>query len=368
MTPDEADFLLSSYQYELPPEQIAQFPPEKRGSSRLLVMQRAGELALAHKNFNDLPDCLPDKALLVVNNARVLQARLTGARATGGKADFLLLTPLPIVLERARCDAAAADNAFYAEVKGLLRAGGSVRDGESLHFGAGISVTVLETAPFGVRRVRLSWHEDLAASFATAGHIPLPPYIKRPDNEEDAARYQTIYAANSKTGAVAAPTAGLHFTPLLRESLTAKGFEWVEITLYVGYGTFSPVRCEDIRSYNMYKEYIEIQEDAANAIIKARAQGRPVLAVGTTSARALEGVAELCGKVRPYTGWTDIFLCPGKKFRVVDALLTNFHLPKSSLLMLVSAFAGRERVLAAYTEGVRGGYRFFSYGDAMLLR
>ncbi|MDR2055337.1 MAG: tRNA preQ1(34) S-adenosylmethionine ribosyltransferase-isomerase QueA [Desulfovibrio sp.] len=365
---DEADFSLASYRFELPPERIAQFPPENRGSSRLLVMPRRGEFSPKHRRFEELPDCLPKNALLVANNARVLPARLMGERHTGGKAEFLLLTPLPLVLERARRDASrkAADKARYAEVSGLIRAGGRIREGETLHFGAGLSVTALEPASFGAWRALLGWRDDLAGSFAAAGRIPLPPYIKRPDGEEDAERYQTVYAARDKTGAVAAPTAGLHFTPAMRERLAAD-FEWVEITLYVGYGTFSPVRSEDIRGHRLHREYLEIPEKAAHAVSRAKAEGRPVLAIGTTSARALEGVADLCGKARPYAGMTDIFLHPGREFRVVDALLTNFHLPRSSLLMLVSAFAGRKRVLAAYEEAVKSGYRFFSYGDAMLI-
>lgn len=376
MIPDEADFSLSSYRFDLPSEQIAQFPPEERGASRLLVLPRKGASdprpELRHGMFGDLPDCLPDNALIIANNSRVLQARLLGSRGTGGKVEFLLLTPLPLVMERARPDkrlgGTGGAEAFSAEAEGLVRCGGSVREGETFAFGAGISVTVLESGPFGQRRVRLAWQGDLAKAFAATGHIPLPPYIKRADGEEDLSRYQTVYARSDKTGSVAAPTAGLHFTPAMREKLADRGFEWAEVTLYVGYGTFSPVRCEDIRSHRMHREYVEVPEATAAAIARAKAQGRPVVAVGTTSVRTLEGVAELCGRVQPYTGWTDIFLYPGRNFRVVDAVLTNFHLPESSLLMLVSAFAGRERMLAAYAEAVTRGYRFFSYGDAMLIK
>lgn len=370
MIPEEADFLLQSYCFDLPQEQIAQFPSEERGGSRLLILPRSGDTALCHERFANLPDCLPQGALLVANNSRVLQARLLGTRATGGKVEFLLLTPLPLLLERALPDKRGARGCgtFSAEAEGLVRSGGSVREGETFAFGAGISVTVLESGPFGHRRVRLAWQGDLAAAFASTGHIPLPPYIKRADGQEDMSRYQTVYARADKTGSVAAPTAGLHFTPDMREKLAERGFEWAEVTLYVGYGTFSPVRCEDIRSHRMHREYVEVPEATAQAIARAKAQGRPVLAVGTTSVRALEGVAELCGRVQPYTGWTDIFLYPGRGFRVADALLTNFHLPESSLLMLVSAFAGRKRVLEAYAEAVSRGYRFFSYGDAMLIR
>ena len=362
---EETDFLLENYRFDLPQEQIAQFPPSERGGSRLLVMPRTGALNLRHEKFCDLPDCLPEGALLIANNSRVLQARLLGTRSTGGKVEFLLLTPLPLVVERGRAD---KNGGFSAEAEGLVRSGGSIREGESFDFGAGIGVTVLESGPFGQRRVRLSWKGDLAAAFAATGHIPLPPYIKRPDAEDDLSRYQTIYARQDKTGSVAAPTAGLHFTPPLREKLADRGFQWAEVTLYVGYGTFSPVRNADIRSHRMHREYVEIPEATALANAEARAQKRPIVAVGTTSLRALEGVAELCGRVQAYTGWTDIFLYPGRALRVVDGLVTNFHLPESSLLMLVSALVGRKRMLDTYAEAVAQGYRFFSYGDAMLIR
>ena len=371
MIPEEADFFLSSYRFDLPPEQIAQFPPEERGASRLLVMPRKGAPdpcpELRHAMFSELPDLLPPGALIVANNSRVLQARLLGSRFTGGKVEFLLLTPLPLVMERASPDKAGGADAFSAEAEGLVRCGGSVREGETFAFGAGIRVTVLESGPFGKRRVRLAWRGDLAKAFAATGHIPLPPYIKRADGEEDLSRYQTVYARDDKTGSVAAPTAGLHFTPALRERLAARGFEWAEVTLYVGYGTFSPVRSEDIRGHRMHREYVEVPEATAEAVARAKAQGRPVLAVGTTSVRTLEGVAELCGRVQPYTGWTDIFLYPGRSFRVVDAMLTNFHLPESTLVMLVSALAGKENILHAYEVAVQEKYRFFSFGDAMLI-
>ena len=274
MIPDEADFSLSSYRFDLPPEQIAQFPPEERGASRLLVLPRKGASdprpELRHGMFGDLPDCLPENALIIANNSRVLQARLLGSRGTGGKVEFLLLTPLPLVMERARPDkrpgGTGGAEAFSAEAEGLVRCGGSVREGETFAFGAGISVTVLESGPFGQRRVRLAWQGDLAKAFAATGHIPLPPYIKRADGEEDLSRYQTVYARSDKTGSVAAPTAGLHFTPAMREKLADRGFEWAEVTLYVGYGTFSPVRCEDIRSHRMHREYVEVPEAGYSCI------------------------------------------------------------------------------------------------------
>lgn len=362
----DEDFSLAAYHYDLPPDQIAQFPPEQRGASRLLMLPRQGEFRLEHHLFAELPDLLPPGALLIANNSRVLQARLLGTRGTGGKVEFLLLTPLPLVRESARRRKDTADG-WTAEVSGLVRSGGSIREGESVAFGAGITVTVLESGPFGQRRVQLDWEGDLAAAFAATGHIPLPPYIKRSDDAEDLSRYQTVYAREDKLGSVAAPTAGLHFTEELRQRLAGQGVQWAEVTLYVGYGTFSPVRCEDIRQHRMHREYIEVPEATVTAIQQARAERRPIIAVGTTSVRALEGAAEMCGSLQPYTGWTDLYMYPGRRFRVVDGMITNFHLPESSLLLLVSAFAGRHRILSAYAEAVRQGYRFFSYGDAMLI-
>lgn len=376
------EFCLASYDFRLPREQIAQYPPDRRGNSRLMVLDRHPawvEVSPASgrqpsdadtprdARFCDLAHWLPPRALLVANNSRVLPARLLGTRASGGKVEFLLLTPLPLVLAASAPDAAAA-RGRCAEAEGLLRCGGRVRLGEELDFGAGIAVTPLERGPFGRYRVRLRWRGDLAAAFEAAGQLPLPPYIRRPPEREDMERYQTTHAREDKTGSVAAPTAGLHFTPELRNSLEALGFGWTEITLYVGYGTFSPVRVRDIRQHRIHAEYAEVSEQAAADVARARAEGRPVVAIGTTSARVLEGVAALAGEVRPFAGWIDIFLYPGRPFRVTDALLTNFHLPQSSLVMLVSAFAGRRRVLAAYAAAVERGYRFFSYGDAMLIR
>ncbi len=367
---EEKDFWLSSYRFDLPEEQIAQFPPDERGQSRLMVLPRKTKqpsiLDVKHAYFQELSSYLPRNPLFVVNNSRVLQARLLGTRPSGGKVEFLLLSPLPLVVAAAK-PLKDKSGWFEAEANGLVRAGGRVNDGDIFDFGAGISVTVLESGPFGQRRVMLAWHGDLASAFAATGHIPLPPYIKRRDDDEDQNRYQTIFAKSEKVGSVAAPTAGLHFTESIKQELVDLGVSWAEITLYVGYGTFSPVRSDDIRSHRMHREYIEVPEETADAIRKAKAEGRPVIAVGTTSVRALEGVVELCGKVQPFTGWTDIFLYPGRPFKVVDGIITNFHLPESSLLMMISGFVGRQRLLDAYASAVAKGYRFFSYGDAMLI-
>ncbi len=366
MTHDEEDFKLSSYVFDLPDEQIAQFPPTNRGGSRLLCLNRkTGEVV--HSNFTSLGDFLPKNALLVANNSRVLHARLIGVRPSSGKVEFLLLTPLPLLLS-APTPVRGRDGWQEAEAEGLVRAGGRVYDGDVFTFGARIEVTIVEAGPFGQRRVKLAWSGNLADAFAAAGHIPLPPYIKRPDEDEDKVRYQTIFARDDKTGSIAAPTAGLHFTGDLRASLEQDGFSFSEITLYVGYGTFSPIRADDIRRHRMHREYVEVPESTADALAEAKKTGRPVVAVGTTSARALEGVNELCGKIQPFAGWTDIFIYPSRRFKVVDAMLTNFHLPESSLLVMVSAFAGRKQIIDAYHEAVQAGYQFFSYGDAMLIK
>lgn len=356
------DFDLHSYRYDLPEERIAQQPPAVRGTSKLLVLDRASGLNSLHA-FPDLPDLLPPGALLVANNSRVLPARLFGAKPSGGRVEFLLLTPLPLI-----SPSPAPDGSLSAEVDCLLKATKGPRPGETALFDPDLSLTVLSRGEFGRSKARLTWRGDLSSLFSRLGHMPLPPYIHRPDTPEDAARYQTTYADPSKAGSVAAPTAGLHFTPGLRSTLLGRGFSWVEVTLYVGYGTFSPVRCRDIRAHAMHEEWIEVPSSTAAAIQEARSSHRPVVAIGTTSARALEGMFAALGHVGPYTGPTDLYLYPGRPFRVLDALLTNFHLPESSLLIMVSTLAGRERILEAYDFALKSGFHFFSYGDAMLIR
>lgn len=395
------DTLLSSYRFSLPETQIAQEPGE-RGGSRLLVTDRVpeGTAGPVHARFADLPDYLPRGALLVANNSRVVPARLMGRRPGGGRAEFLLLTPLPLAGSVAAPQGATT---FVADVEGLIRPAARIRPGDELVFApareterdpsradagmperGGLRVTVLEKGAFGRCRARLCWSsacdrggEETAAAalrrrFETLGHLPLPPYIRRPDTPEDARRYQTVYAREDKAGSVAAPTAGLHFTEDMRRQLREKGFEWAEVTLHVGYGTFSPVRCADLRDHVMHAEYAEVPAETALAVNRARAAGRPVLAVGTTAARTLEGAAAATGGetagIGPYAGWVNIFIRPGYVFRIIDGLITNFHLPESTLLMLVSALTGRERMLALYADAVERGYRFFSYGDAMLIR
>jgi len=358
LSPD--DFLLSSYRYDLPEEQIAQHPPAQRGESRLLVLnRRTGHIR--HSAFSKLTEHLPPRALLVANSSRVFAARLSGARFTGGKVECMLLTPLPLVLENAED---TGNGSFQAEVECLLRSSKKIQAGETLAFGS-LRVVVLERGAYGLHRTLLAWQGSLSQHFARDGHIPLPPYIRRPDAPEDAERYQTVYA--NEEGSIAAPTAGLHFTRSLLHALAERHFAWVEICLHVGYGTFNPVRSKDIRSHRMHREYLVINQESVHAIARAKADGRPVVAVGTTAARAIEGCVAACGTLTAFRGWTDIFLYPGFTFRVLDGMITNFHLPESSLLMLVSAFAGREHILDAYAEAAQQGYRFFSYGDAMLI-
>ena len=342
----------SDFNFELPPELIAQTPLDRRDASRLLVLDRSTG-AWEHRHFFDLPSYLRPGDCLILNDSRVLPARLLGHRLPGGGACEVLL-----LIDRG--------NKTW---ECLVRPGKRMRVGAKLSFGDGeLTAEVVEELPSGNRLVRFDYEGIFLEVLDRLGKMPLPPYIKRSDAEEDFSRYQTIYSREEKTGSVAAPTAGLHFTDELRETLRQRGFQWAEVTLYVGYGTFSPVRCEDIRNHQMHREYVELPEETANAIAEAKARHRPVIAVGTTSVRTLEGVAQVCGRAQPFAGWTDIFLYPGRPFRVVDGIITNFHLPESSLLMLVSAFAGRKRILEAYQEAVKEGYRFFSYGDAMLIR
>ncbi|MFI3272361.1 MAG: tRNA preQ1(34) S-adenosylmethionine ribosyltransferase-isomerase QueA [Pseudomonadota bacterium] len=385
------DLLLSSYVYDLPEERIAQYPAAVRGQSRLMVINRA-EGTREHGHFSDICEHLPKGALLIVNNSKVLPARLLGHRASGGKVEFLMLTPLPLVAQSeleldttpfpvsllpsdasgaSAFSGASASPALQwrmAEVEGLLKASKALRSGEILDFGPKLKLEVIHKGDFGRSRVKLFWQGDLGERFATQGHLPLPPYIRREDATADHDRYQTVFAREDKLGSVAAPTAGLHFTPEIRQKLAEHGIEWAEVTLYVGYGTFSPVRCDHILDHEMHAEYVTLSHETVDAIEKAKAEGRPVVAVGTTSSRVLEGVATTLGSLQPYTGWINIFMYPGYTFKVVDQLITNFHLPESSLLMLVSAFAGRINMLTAYKEAVAMEYRFFSYGDAMLLK
>ncbi|WP_027720597.1 tRNA preQ1(34) S-adenosylmethionine ribosyltransferase-isomerase QueA [Maridesulfovibrio zosterae] len=355
------DYFLQSYNFELPEKQIAQCPAVMRHGSKLMVLdQKTGETEI--KSFIDIVDLLPDGALLVANNSKVIPARIFGKKPTGGRVEFLLLTPLPLI------EPSESEGIKKAIAKGLLRASKSPKTGDTVVFECGMKITVLGKGKFGLSEVELEWKGDLKTIFETCGNIPLPPYIHRAADETDNERYQTLYACDEKAGSVAAPTAGLHFSEEINSRLKAKGIERVEVTLYVGYGTFSPVRAEDIRDHEMHAEYIELPEETAKAVIKAKKEGRPVIAVGTTSARTLEGAFQQTGKICEFKGETSIFIYPGFEFKVVDRMITNFHLPESSLVIMISALAGRENVLAAYKRAVDNQFRFFSYGDSMYIK
>lgn len=358
---DCKDYELESYEYPLEQELIAQHPSPERTESRLLVLDKKSGSAECSM-FESLGEYLSPGSLLVANNSRVLPARLEGAKITGGKVEFLLLTPLPLIEPREK------GSRKTARVECLLRASRRPKPGDRILFPGDVRYTVLENGPMGRTDGELTWTGDLGVYFIENGHVPLPPYIQRSDEPSDHERYQTTYASPLKLGSVAAPTAGLHFSPGFRQDLVRAGFGWAEVSLYVGYGTFSPVRVKDIRQHEMHSEYVEVDDEAAQAIRLAREQGRKIVAVGTTTARTLETLGVPRENTAGYRGFTDLFIYPGYRFSVVDQLITNFHLPGSSLMMMVSALAGRENILRAYQLAREERFRFFSYGDAMFIR
>ncbi len=345
---------VSDFDFDLPPELIAQFPSPDRTGARLLVLDRSSR-RWTHSTVATVPERLAPGDLLIVNDTRVFPARLLGRRVpSGGAVECLLISHL----EGDRWEA-------------LVHPGQKLKPGARVRFeGAGVTLLaeILEWRFHGRRTVRL-WRDDggdVNEAIDSVGHIPLPPYIRRPDGPSDRERYQTVYARSR--GSVAAPTAGLHLDERLLDRLNKGGVERASVTLHIGYGTFKPVRSERVEEHTVDPEWIEIGEEAAAAIARAKAEGRRVVAVGTTTTRALESAASAGGGVvRACAEPAGLFIYPGFEFRIVDALLTNFHLPRSSLLMLVAAFAGRDLVLAAYRDAVAHGYRFYSYGDAMLI-
>ena len=355
---------VAEFDFQLPDELIAQEPPPMRGGSRLLVMDRdTGRTS--HATFSQLPEHLRSGDLLVLNDTRVFPARLLGHRVpSGGAVECLLVRPI-----QPSTSSFGPDEGELWEA--LVHPGQKLKPGARMLFeGSGLRLhgEILERHFHGRRSVRL-WTDagpDVRSVVDRIGHMPLPPYIKRDDRPADRERYQTVYAR--ARGSIAAPTAGLHFTGELFAALDARGVERATITLHVGYGTFKPVRVDRVEDHVVDPEYFDVDAGAAAAMTRARHEGRRVIAVGTTTTRALESLTPAPdGSIQPSRGETRLFIRPGHQFQAVNGLITNFHLPRSSLLMLVSAFGGRERVLGAYREAVASGYRFYSYGDAMLI-
>jgi len=350
----QTDASLSDFDYQLPTDRIAQEPVRPRDASRLLVLDR-GTGAVAHRRFGELPDLLAPGDLVVLNEARVIPAAFTARRASGARIEGCFLR----ALEGGEWEVLLKGRVRPRETLGLVDAAGDVR----------AEVELTERGGGGVWRVRPRGDVEALALLEAIGRPPLPPYIRRsgPDDPRlllDRADYQTVYAR--RDGAVAAPTAGLHFTLTVLARLAERGIESARVTLDVGLGTFQPIRVLRLAEHRMHEEHFEISAESAAAINRARAEGRRVVAVGTTTVRALESAAE-GGGVRAAREWTRLFIYPPYEFRVVDALVTNFHLPRTTLLALVCAFAGREHILPAYAEAIRAGYRFYSYGDAMLI-
>ena len=352
-------YALSDYNYELPPELIAQKPVDQRDQSNLLVMNRqTGDLF--HHRFNMLDAFLSPGDALVVNNTAVIPGRLVGRKDSGGRVEVLICSfsgnPKPKSLKQG------------LTYECLVKAAKPSKPGSCFYFDDGLKAEVIERRN-GIYLMQFCTEADFSSLLERIGKVPLPPYIRRSAELappcDDRVSYQTVYA--SEKGAIAAPTAGLHFTPELLEKLKAKGIFIASITLHIGYGTFLPVRSQDIRFHRMHSEAYAISRQAADMINSARAADHRVLAVGTTSVRTLEYASDSSGTVRAGNGWCDLFIYPGYRFKAVDALITNFHLPQSTLLMLVSAFGGRENVLKAYREAIERQYRFYSYGDAMLI-
>jgi S-adenosylmethionine:tRNA ribosyltransferase-isomerase len=340
---------VSDYDYDLPPGRVARYPAPRRDESRVLVVPR-GEGSVRHLRFRDVVELFRPGDLLVVNESKVLPARLLGRKPTGAPAEILLLRPAP----------GSPDPHVW---EALVRPGGKLRPGRVVEVDNDLRVEVLDSAPGGGRVVRLVCPGTVEEALERHGHVPLPPYLEREDEPLDRERYQTVYAR--VPGSVAAPTAGLHFTPELLSALEAKGVARAAVTLHVGMGTFRPVEVEDPRDHELHAEWYEVPPSVAAAVEAARSAGGRVWAVGTTAVRTLEAVADLEGRIQAGTGTTDLFIRPPYRCRVVDALLTNFHLPRSTLLMLVAALGGYRQIMSAYREAVTGDYRFYSYGDAM---
>lgn len=354
----QEDLSLDAYHYDLPAESIAQHPADKRDNSKLMVLQPADK-GCEHRTFSDIHEYLHKGDLLVVNNTKVFPARLFGKKETGGKIEVFLLE-FPKLENSTDCAAIAY---------GLLKASKRAQIGSNITISEELRCKVVDYLEGGKAVLQLYFNTDLGLMrcLELAGDVPLPPYISRKDGstKEDSKRYQTVYA--EEPGAVAAPTAGLHFTDELLTRLQAKGVSIAEVTLHVGYGTFAPVREKDITRHQIHREYLSISEEVVKAVAKTKASGGRVWAVGTTSVRALEYGAKKSGTLEVVDDWCDLYIYPGFQFNVVDNLITNFHLPDSSLMFLVSALCGRKTLLNCYDKAIKEGYRFFSYGDAMAI-
>ena len=338
---------VTDFDYELPEELIAQTPMEKRDESRLMVLDRK-EQTIEHKHFKDVIDYLEPGDVLVRNNTKVIPARLYGKKETGAKVEFLLLNNMEKDIWEC-----------------IVRPGNKLHVGAKVIFGDGIlKAEVLDTMPGGTRKVKFHYEGIFNEILDKIVLMPLPPYIHESLKEKD--RYQTVYAKYE--GSAAAPTAGLHFTPELLKKIEEKGIDIANVTLHVGIGTFRPVKEDTVEAHQMHSEHFYIKEEDCEKINKAKKSGHRVIAVGTTSCRVLETIADDNGYVKPTEGDTQIFRYPGYKFRCLDALITNFHLPQSTLVMLVSALAGKDYIMKAYKEAVEQKYRFFSFGDAMLIK
>ena len=342
---------LNDFDYSLPDELIAQAPAQRRDSSRLMWVERCSDRVFT-RQFVDIVEAFRSGDVLVVNDTQVIPARLYGNKPSGGQAEVLLVRRDP--------ESSQAEDWLC-----MTRSSKPLPVGTCLRFDSRLSAEVLEPRGEFLRLVRFSCHGDFLEVVEEIGHLPLPPYIRRPDTVEDRSRYQTVFA--QQKGAVAAPTAGLHFTEDVLQQIRSRGVEICTLTLHVGPGTFLPVRVDDVREHKMHSEYYSIPQLTATTVNRARKNGGRVFALGTTVTRALETAATDDGILRAGGGDSGIFIVPGYHFKTVDALITNFHLPKSTLLMLVSAFAGRERILRAYEQAIAEKYRFFSYGDCMLI-
>jgi S-adenosylmethionine:tRNA ribosyltransferase-isomerase len=352
------DHLLSAYHYHLPVELIAQRPADKRDESRLMVVDR-GNNTLAHHLFSDLTGFIGANDMLVVNNTKVFPARLLGRKETGGKAEVFLLE-YPTINDKEQ---------GTAKVSALIKSSKRPKPGTTITITAHLYCKVIDDLGDGKVDLQLHYNPTIgiAETLQASGQVPLPPYITRANGctADDVHRYQTVYA--SHPGAVAAPTAGLHFTDRLLDAIRQKGTSFGQVTLHVGYGTFAPVREEDITRHLIHEEYFSITEETARAVQETKKRGGKIWAVGTTTVRALEYGAQATGRLQAMAGWCDMYIYPGFRFRVIDNLITNFHLPDSSLMFLVSALCGRQTLLDCYQTAIKEGYRFFSYGDAMAI-